>query len=48
MCMQFKGIKTQVLLCINITIAEIETEVVVTFNSLNCVWFKIVLVLELS
>ena len=48
MCMQFKGIKTQVLLCINITIAEIETEVVVTYNSWNCVWFKIVLVLELS
>ena len=48
MCMQFKGIKTQVLLCINITIAEIETEVVVTYNSWNCVWFNIVLVLELS
>ena len=48
MCMQFKGIKTQVSLCINITIPEIETEVVVTYNSWNCVWFKIVLVLELS
>ena len=33
MCMQFKGIKPQVLLCINITKAEIETEVVVTYNS---------------
>ena len=48
MCMQFKGIKPQVLLCINITKAEIETEVVVTYNSWNCVWFKIILVLELS
>ena len=48
MCMQFKGIKTQVLLCINIPIAEIEAAVVVTYNSSNCVWFKIVLVLELS
>ena len=49
MCMQFKGIKTQVLLCINITVvAEIETAVVVTYNSWDCVWFKIVLVLELS
>ena len=37
MCMQFKRIKTQVLLCINITIAEIETAVVVTYNSWNCV-----------
>ena len=33
MCMQFKGIKTQILLCIDITIAEIETAVVVTYNS---------------